>query len=388
MATMGDHAIVVGDRRDGHRRDDVGAILAHVLELAAPVLAGEHRLPHLTVDCCAVPAGAPEEGLAADDLLGLVPGCFEEARVDVLDRPLGIRDDDQVGALLDCAGELAELLFRSLALADVADDQGHDGLSGLDQLRKRRLDRKLLPAGAERQELVAAGRRRRVRRHQHRGDALVIGLGQARRPKDVERAADDLVRRVAEDPLGAAVEDGDPELVVDHHDAVAGNGEDLAVAFLHCPAIGLQLAPLVASLCLAQLAFDRRQEAAGLAFQDVVLRARFQCRDRHLLTDRAGDEDERHLARMLAHHRQSIGAVEARHAVVGDDNVPGVVGECGAKVVCGVDPAKVEMVVAALELADKEIGIVLRVLDDQELDRVVVVNHGRLRGAARIRAAR
>ncbi len=111
---VGDAAVAVDERRDRGLDPHEVAVLLAVDQLASPLAAGGDRAPEVAVGLGRRLARLQEPRVPADRLLRGVARALGEARVDVLDRAVGIGDDDRRGALLDGARELAGPL---LALA-------------------------------------------------------------------------------------------------------------------------------------------------------------------------------------------------------------------------------------------------------------------------------
>ena len=73
---------------------------------------------------------------------------------------------------------------------------------------------------------------------------------------------------------------------------------------------------------IAQFAVDRGDQAAQVVLDDVVVGAVLHRIDGDLFADRARHENERHFEAAIANHRERGGAAEARHRVVGNDEIP------------------------------------------------------------------
>ena len=91
----------------------------------------------------------------------------------------------------------------------------------------------------------------------------------------------------------------------------------------------VRLAAFLPYARLAQLARDGGQHARGVAFHQVVVGAGLHGRDGDVLADRSGDDDERDVEPLFLGELQRLQAVEVRHGVVGDDQVPGLPGQRG-----------------------------------------------------------
>src|SRR5262249_33230072 len=97
------------------RHRDLGAVGLAVLAAAAHArgerTAGADDGPELLAELLGFDLGADVLGQAADEVGRGVAGGALERRVHVLERALGVEDDDLLGHLLDRARELPELLF-------------------------------------------------------------------------------------------------------------------------------------------------------------------------------------------------------------------------------------------------------------------------------------
>ncbi|MNQ81443.1 hypothetical protein D3C85_964660 [compost metagenome] len=87
-----------------------------------PALATLDGVPQGDIGGSGGEAGAQQGGGLADDLLLLVAADGQEGRVDIFDAGPSVRDEDAVRALLQCQGELPQLLLGLLALRDVKMD--------------------------------------------------------------------------------------------------------------------------------------------------------------------------------------------------------------------------------------------------------------------------
>ena len=127
--------------------------------------------------------------------------------------------------------------------------------------------------------------------------------------------------------------------------------------------------PVTALPGVLELALHGGEQPLEVALGDVVLRAgphRFHGR---VFPDRAGHEDERQVEPALAHQRQRGGAAEMGHAVIGEEDVPLLARQRRPQGVGGVDPLERGLEAAAPQLAHQQQGVVLGVLDDQDVER-------------------
>ena len=107
---MGDLALRVPQRRDDLLLVEQLAALLPVDEDGAIDLAGEERVPEPLVECLIVDARLEDPGRLPADLVEREAADLLEGRVDVLDAPLPVGDEDAVARLLDGAGQLADSL--------------------------------------------------------------------------------------------------------------------------------------------------------------------------------------------------------------------------------------------------------------------------------------
>ena len=87
----------------------------------------------------------------------------------------------------------------------------------------------------------------------------------------------------------------------------------------------LALAP---GFCVAQFALHGGHQARELAFDDVIVGARLHHLHGHVLADRARHDDGRKVLATRLQQLQRGQPAEARHLVVGDDEVPRLAVQC------------------------------------------------------------
>jgi len=103
------------------------------------------------------------------------------------------------------------------------------------------------------------------------------------------------------------------------------------------------------------------------------VRARTHGGDRRFLLYDARHDDEGEIQLEFLHDLQRGKRIEPRHAVIREDGIP-VIGRQGvARGIRGRDTLEMRMVAGPLEAADEQQGVVLRVLDDQDVERVFFV---------------
>ena len=66
---------------------------------------------------------------------------------------------------------------------------------------------------------------------------------------------------------------------------------------------------------------------------------------------------------------QRLQAVEVRHGIVGDDQVPGLPGQSGIQSLVRLHSFELGRVAAAPQFAQQQLGVGLRILDDQDAQR-------------------
>ncbi len=114
-----DAAIGLTDRGDAGELVIDLAVLAAIDELALPDFPGGEGGPELGVGRSLRLAGLQQAWVVSDHFLAAVAGGVDEGLIDVLDSGFHVSDDDAAGALLDRAGELAQLLVGAHPLGHV-----------------------------------------------------------------------------------------------------------------------------------------------------------------------------------------------------------------------------------------------------------------------------
>ena len=113
-------------------------------------------------------------------------------------------------------------------------------------------------------------------------------------------------------------------------------------------------------------ALDRRDEAPEVVLHDVVVGSGLHGLDRHVLADRARDDDEGEVELLFLYELESGESAEMGHAVIGDYGVPRAVVECRLHLLCGLDAARAGLIAAALQLPQEEHRVVFGILYDQD----------------------
>ena len=126
---MGHLAAAVANRRDRRQLPEQLAVLAPVVEFAAPDLAGADRLPQVLVFLPRHVPGLQNPRTFSDHLGVGVAGRLGELGVDVFDAAFDIGDHHRNGALLHRLEQLAEVALGALVGGDVLDEQQEDVLA-------------------------------------------------------------------------------------------------------------------------------------------------------------------------------------------------------------------------------------------------------------------
>ncbi len=114
-----------------------------------------------------------------------------------------------------------------------------------------------------------------------------------------------------------------------------------------------------------QRARDRGHEPRTIVLHDVIDRSPVQRLDGPLLADRRRDEDEGNVGRARANDLERPDAVEAREAVVGENEVRPELRQRRAQRGLGVDPQRFRGEPALAKVAREQLGVLHDVLDQQ-----------------------
>ena len=120
---------------------------------------------------------------------------------------------------------------------------------------------------------------------------------------------------------------------------------------------------------VAELTIDRSGQAREIVLEHVVVRAGPHRRDRCLLADGAGDDDERIVQLAGLDGRERVHRAESWHRMVADDRVPGRVVERGLEALPCLDAEMIHRVARALQMPHDQGGIVFGVFDEQQPQR-------------------
>lgn len=113
-----------------------GAVFAAVDEFAVPGFAGEDGLPEIDISFFRGFGGAEEVRFFSEEFFEGVACEGAEGWVSVNDFGGGVSDEDGGGALLDCGGEEAHLLFGAAFFGDVFDEGVSDTFAGWGGMRE------------------------------------------------------------------------------------------------------------------------------------------------------------------------------------------------------------------------------------------------------------
>ena len=378
------HALVaVIERRAGHPQLERGVLGRLLVKLDVGQHLAFEQAAHHVAELGAGDLDQRREGPADDvgrrqpeDPLGIpVPDDHAARRIEAEDGDRR-RLDHGIERLVG----VAQRRHHVLALGDVADDGGEDGAPFLDHLRDIGFGRELDAAPAPPAEFVGhPDLHRRVPGRAELPDLLPDRRDESGRQQNLGTLADRFVGTVAEQALGGLVEHGDMQRLVHRDDGIGRDREDLAIARLHHALPGFGGGALAPHRGVAHLPLDRRREALEVPFHDVVLGAGLHGAHRHVLADRAGHENERHVGVPVAHDLERLDAGEARHMKVAQDDVPGLIVQRGLEARFGVGPLGADVVALAPQLADQQLRIVRGIVDDQGFERRCHVSAAALR---------
>jgi len=98
---VGDHSVVTAHRRDRHSVGIEGPVLAPIMQFALPHLAGKNRIPEFAVKSRILTTRLQQPRALANSFCGAVAGHFGESRVDELNRPGNVGDNNGFRNLAD-----------------------------------------------------------------------------------------------------------------------------------------------------------------------------------------------------------------------------------------------------------------------------------------------
>ena len=130
---------------------------------------------------------------------------------------------------------------------------------------------------------------------------------------------------------------------------------------------------------LAKLARDRGRQAREIAFHQVIIRAGLHRRHCDVFADASGNNEKRQIESAVLNDLERLRRAERGHVVVGENDVPCFVCQCGAQRFGGFNPLKRRLIATLLERADQDAGIELRVFDDQHPERYFLLGRAHKR---------
>ena len=112
-------SLVIVNRQDGGFFPEQLAILSLVAQPATPFLAGQQGLPKPLIDLGRRFTGLEKARILANGFIRCVAGVLDKPRIDVLDEPFEVGNDDRDRALLDGLQQLVDFLLGLVALGNV-----------------------------------------------------------------------------------------------------------------------------------------------------------------------------------------------------------------------------------------------------------------------------
>ena len=201
-------------------------------------------------------------------------------------------------------------------------------------------------------------------------DALRLVAPQFLRQQNRQRPPDNFLLRVAEDGFHGGVGEVNFALRIHEQHCVGRGFPEQAVAQFALQKFRARLASLAPVGRLADFALNRRGQPAEVAFHQVVVRARLHRRHRRRFADAAGDDDERHVELAGLENRERLGRAEVREVVVGKNHVPRFLAQGAVHAVAGFHALGHDLVAALADVTRNDLGVELRVLDDQDTQHV------------------
>ena len=139
--------------------------------------------------------------------------------------------------------------------------------------------------------------------------------------------------------------------------------------FLFCPPT------LPTILSLEQFALNCWRQPRQIVFHDVVVSAHTHRRNRRLLSDRAGDDNERNIPVLLTDQLECIGNRKLWQVIVGQHYIPAFISECFAKLLLVFNPLHLDVVCGAAQFPRDEKRVVRRVLNVQDVQCFQLCHH-------------
>ena len=133
---------------------------------------------------------------------------------------------------------------------------------------------------------------------------------------------------------------------------------------------GFRLAPPLAFAKFPQLATDDGNQALQVAFHESIAGTRVERARGEVFFHGAGNEDEWNIQAAGTKQRECFRSAEAGHAVVTNDEIPWGAAECRCQRVRGLYALERERESRAPELVCQQLGVSLRIFDQQQAERV------------------
>ena len=130
--------------------------------------------------------------------------------------------------------------------------------------------------------------------------------------------------------------------------------------------VAFETLPFPAGVGVADLAFDRRRQAAEIVLHHVLIRAGAHRFDRPRFADRPGVDDERQISVPLPQQAERLEAAESGKLVIGDDRRPRSLVQRTEVLVPRCDHPFLECQSVALQSGNGQLGVVFRILKEQE----------------------
>ena len=192
-----------------------------------------------------------------------------------------------------------------------------------------------------------------------------------RAQEHTRRAADDVLRRITQNPLRRRVPRADAAFLIERDDGVVLQRVD------EQPKVRLRFAQhtLDRDALLTLRAFaqstphDGRQPLQAL-LQHVIGRAALEHLDRVLFAEQPRHEDERRIGRALDRDRQRFDAGEGRHDEVGEDHVERLGFQLRHEFGFVVDNLRIDRIVGAFKLGERQLRIERVVFDKKQVQRL------------------
>jgi hypothetical protein len=130
-----------------------------------------------------------------------------------------------------------------------------------------------------------------------------------------------------------------------------------------------------ANFGFAQLPAHGRAEAREVVLHHVIVGAGFHGGDGGIVSDVAGNDNEGQVEAAVLDQGEGGQAVEMRHDVVGNHQVPGLLIQGRAHGFAGFDAMADRVIAAALQFYFQQGGIIFRILNDEHLQWITGLAH-------------